>query len=69
MEGGYRLLRLQKLRPGGGNMIRIELAGPEAPGSAMVEALRKAAEEQAGEAVRLRIRTLLDTETPPESLR
>ena len=61
-EGGYRLVRLRKSRPGGEKLIDLELAGPEAPGDKLVEAFRKAAEEQAGEPVKLRIRTLLEME-------
>lgn len=62
-NGGYRLVKLRKSRPGGEKLIVLELAGPEAPGDELVEELRKAAEEEAGESVKLRIRTLLETET------
>ncbi|MGB6220617.1 DUF389 domain-containing protein [Haloferula sp.] len=61
--GGYRLVKLRKSRPGGEKLISLEIAGPEAPGEALIEALRKAAEAQTGEKVKLRVRTLLEQET------
>ena len=62
-DGGFRLVKLRKSRPGGEKLISIEIAGPEAPDDELIEALRKAAEEQTGEKVKLRIRTLLEKET------
>lgn len=62
-KGGYRLVKLRKSQPGGEKLISIEIAGPEAPGDDLIEALRKAAEEQTGEKVKLRVRTLLEQET------
>jgi uncharacterized hydrophobic protein (TIGR00271 family) len=64
-KGGYRLLSLQKLRVGGEKLVRIEIAGPQAPSGELIEALRKAAETQSKEQVKLRVRTLLEQEISP----
>jgi len=59
---GYRLLKLRRSREAGGRLVELELAGPEAPGEELVEALRQEAATGAGDGLRLRVRTLLERE-------
>ncbi len=60
---GYRLLKLRRSRDGTTPRIEIEIAGAGAPDEGFVELLRESAEAQGGRPVRLRVRTLLETET------
>ena len=60
---GYRLLKLSRSGLGSGALVEIELAGPGAPTEELVGRLKKAAEEQTEGVVRLRVRTLLETES------
>jgi L-alanine-DL-glutamate epimerase-like enolase superfamily enzyme len=57
-EGGYRLLKLRRSRSDGTLLIELDLAGPAPPNAAMLQKLR----ETAGDKVRVRVRTLLETE-------
>lgn len=57
-EEGYRLLKLRRSRSAGNLLIELDLAGPEPPDAAMIERLKATA----GEGVRVRVRTLLETE-------
>lgn len=61
-EDGYRLLKLRRSSREGSTLIEIELAGPEAPSAGLTKKLKSAAEKQTGRKVRLRVRTLLETE-------
>ncbi len=61
-KDGYRLLKLRRTREAGGRRIEVELAGAEAPGDSLVQALRRAAEAETAGPVRLRVRTLLERE-------
>jgi uncharacterized hydrophobic protein (TIGR00271 family) len=65
-EDGYRLLKLRRSREDGESLIDLELAGAEAPSVELVKRLQKAAEEQTGREVRMRVRTLLELERGPE---
>lgn len=60
-EDGYRLLKLRRSRSDGKLLIELDLAGPAPPDEAMLERLR----QTAGPSVRVRVRTLLETELNP----
>ena len=57
-DGGYRLLKLRRSHSKGDLLIELDLAGPAPPDVSMLQELRKTA----GQGVRLRVRTLLETE-------
>lgn len=59
---GYRLLALRRTRGAGDGRIDVEIAGPAAPPAELIERLRQAVEEESDGRVRLRVRTLLETE-------
>ena len=62
-QQGYRLMKMRRTRVDGESLVDVELAGAEAPSVELVEALKKAAEEQTGKDVRMRVRTLLERES------
>ena len=61
-ESHYRLLKIRRSRSAGLPLVEIELAGPEPPPGALLDALQAKAEEGMNCEIRLRVRTLLETE-------
>ena len=61
-ESHYRLLKIRRSRRAGLPLVEIELAGPEPPPGALLDALQAKAEEGMNCEIRLRVRTLLETE-------
>lgn len=62
-EAHYRLLKLRRSRSAGVALVEIELAGPEPPSESLVDALKDRAEERLNRDIRLRVRTILETES------
>ena len=60
-QSDYRLLKLRRSRSAGAPLVEIELAGREPPSESLVDALKARAEERMDRAIRLRVRTILET--------